>query len=124
MKVTVTTIALILAGLFVAGFALADSATISGYTISNLLSPCVNADNDSREGAQSETECEQYIKGFTDAYLQITPADSRTICLPVQNRPDEVRWVFTKWAIDNYDRRNEPAATGLMEALEAKFACP
>ena len=123
MKVTVYTVALIVAGLLMAGFALADSATISGYTIANLLSPCVNADADSREGATSETECEQYIRGFTDAYLKMTPADSRTICLPLQNRDDEVRWAFTKWAIDNYDRRNEPAATGLMETLESKFAC-
>ena len=45
------------------------AAKISDYSIKQLLAPCVEGDNDSRWGAVAETECEQYIMGFIDAYI-------------------------------------------------------
>ena len=103
----------------------APAEKVSDYTIAELLAPCVEGDNDSRWGAAAEAECEQYISGFTDAYLMLTDEGKRDgVCLPkTGNRPDEVRWAFMRWAHEHYGRRGEPAATGLMEALKARFAC-
>ena len=58
----------------------------SNYTMVELLSPCVEADNDARGGAAAEIECEQYLEGFTDA-LAITGqlGKSHGICLPAQS---------------------------------------
>ena len=96
----------------------------SDYTIVELLSPCVEADNDARGGAAAEIECEQYLEGFTDA-LAITGqlGKARGICLPTQNRADEVRWAFVRWVNQHYGRRSEPAAIGLLDALRDKFPC-
>ena len=97
---------------------------MSDYTIGELLAPCIEADNDAREGAEAETECEQYMTGFTDAFAQLADAAGEDVCLPEQNRPDEVRWAFMKWAMQNYGRRDEPAAEGLKITLETAFPCP
>jgi len=97
---------------------------LSEYTVAQLLEPCMEGDNDSRWGAAAEAECEQYILGFTDAYLLTDASKQDEVCLPpVGNRADEVRWVFMKWAHDNYDKREQPAAHGLLEAIKSKFAC-
>ena len=83
----------------------------SDYTIEQLLKTCMEADNDARWGAAAELECEQYISGFTDAYLLYGAFETDNICLPPPgNRADEVRWVFTRWASQNFDRRRESAA--------------
>lgn len=94
------------------------------YTIRELLSPCVEADNDARWGEAAETECEQYLIGFTDA-LAITggAGPDKGICLPAQNRADEIRWAYMRWVHENFGRREEPAAVGLLDALKAKFPC-
>lgn len=96
----------------------------SNYTMVELLSPCVEADNDARGGAAAEIECEQYLEGFTDA-LAITGqlGKSRGICLPAQNRADEVRWAYVHWVNQHFGRRHEPAAVGLLDALKDKFPC-
>lgn len=41
----------------------------------------------------AELECEQYINGFTDAYIALTSdRGEQAICLPeAGNRPDELR---------------------------------
>jgi len=97
---------------------------LSEYTVAQLLEPCMEGDNDSRWGVAAETECEQYILGFTDAYLLTDASKQDKVCLPPEgNRADEIRWVFMKWAHDNYDKRELPAAHGLLEAIKSQFAC-
>ena len=97
---------------------------LSEYTVAQLLEPCMQGDNDSRWGAAAEAECEQYILGFTDAYLLTDASKQDKVCLPPEgNRADEIRWVFMKWAHDNFDKRELPAAHGLLEAIKSQFAC-
>lgn len=97
---------------------------VSEYTVAQLLEPCMEGDNDSRWGAAAEAECEQYIMGFADAYVLTDASKQDKVCLPpVDNRADEIRWVFMKWVHDNYDMRDLPAAQGLLEAIKSKFAC-
>lgn len=97
---------------------------LSDYTVAQLLEPCMEGDNDSRWGAAAEVECEQYIMGFTDAYVLNDAGKQDKVCLPpVDNRADVIRWVFMKWAHDNYDMRELPAAQGLLEAIKSQFAC-
>ena len=65
--------------LFVFGVILATEPAhpqLSGYTVGELLKPCMEGDNDSRWGAPAEAECEQYIIGFTDAFL-MTKSDEQ-----------------------------------------------
>jgi hypothetical protein len=97
---------------------------LAEYTVAQLLEPCMEGDNDSRWGAAAEAECEQYILGFTDAYVLTNARKQDKVCLPPEgNRADEIRWVFMKWAHDNYDKRQLPAALGLLQAIKSKFAC-
>ena len=111
--------AAVLAGSTMAG---AEAATeLSDYSVKQLLEPCVEGDNDSRWGAAAEAECEQYIMGFTDAF--VLTATAGAYCLPEQNRADEVRWAFMRWAHQNFDDRGMPAAKGLQAVLEEKFRC-
>ena len=116
--------AVLAAGGFALSTASINASEVSDYTIGELLAPCIEADNDARNGAAAETECEQYMTGFTDAFAQLADAAGEDVCLPEQNRPDEVRWAFMKWAMQNYDRRGEPAAEGLKITLETAFPCP
>lgn len=98
----------------------------STYSAEELLSPCQEADNDSRWGAAAEAECEQYILGFVGA-LQLTGAagPGTSVCLPEVNVADEVRWAFMRWVHGSYSQRKDmPASTGLMATLEESFACP
>lgn len=100
------------------------AAGLSGYSVEQLLEPCVEGDNDSRWGAAAEAECEQYILGFTDAFMLLTKGGKQEgICLPELNRADEVRWAFMKWAHNNFELRGKPAADGLMAALRSDFGC-
>lgn len=107
----------------IAGVACAEE--LSDYRVSDLMSPCVEADNDSRWGAAAETECEQYIVGFTDALILTGQVGvEATICLPQQNRADEIRWAFMRWVHEDYENhRAMPAADGLIEALKSKMPC-
>ena len=102
----------------------AAPAELAEYSVAELLEPCMEGDNDSRWGAAAEAECEQYIKGFTDAYLLLNEAERNGVCLPPEgNRADEVRWAFMKWAHQNYEKRRMPAASGLMETIKEVFTC-
>ena len=97
---------------------------LSDYTTGQLLEPCMEGDSDSRWGAAAEAECEQYIIGFTDAYLLTDAYKQDNVCLPEErNRSDEIRWVFMKWAHSHYDKIDSPAAHGLLEAIKSQFAC-
>jgi hypothetical protein len=110
--------------LFLLGGPASQAGTLSSYTIKQLLEPCVEGDNDSRWGATAEAECEQYITGFIDAFVMTADGGQADgVCLPEANRADEVRWAFMRWAHDNYDQRERPAAEGLMAAIKAHFAC-
>lgn len=103
----------------------AGAAELSDYTVANLLEPCVEGDNDSRWGAAAEAECEQYIKGFTDALVMTTEGGKAAgVCLPAQNRADEVRWAFMRWAHQHYDQRGMPAGEGLLATIKVSFKCP
>jgi len=95
----------------------------SGYRVRDLLEPCVEGDNDSRGGAVLEMECEQYVSGFTDLYLRSGMAKKDNVCLPKQNQADEIRWAFMRWAHKNFDKRDQPAVTGLIATLKARFKC-
>jgi len=103
----------------------AMAAELSDYSVKQLLEPCVEGDNDSRWGAAAEAECEQYILGFTDAYVLLSDGGKASgICLPPEgNRADEIRWAFMKWAHRNYGQRGMPAAEGLLEAVRTEFSC-
>ena len=103
----------------------AQEAELSDYTNEQLLAPCQEGDNDARWGAAAEAECEQYLRGFTDAYLLMTDnGKADGICLPELNRDDEVRWAFMKWVRQNHADRHKPAAEGLMATLKTAFKCP
>ncbi|RMD61337.1 MAG: hypothetical protein D6826_10100 [Alphaproteobacteria bacterium] len=101
-----------------------QGAVLSDYTVADLLKPCIEGDNASREGLEAESECEQYIAGFVDAYILLGAAEQDGVCLPAQNRRDEVRWVFTRWAYKHYSERAMPAAEGLIAAIRSGFKCP
>ena len=103
----------------------ADGNQASDYTVAELLNPCFEADNDSRFGAAAEAECEQYLSGFTDA-LAITGnlGPDNGICLPDQNRPDEVRWAYMRWIHEDYGAHKDMSAgQALMGTLRDKFKC-
>ncbi|MFQ5765201.1 MAG: Rap1a/Tai family immunity protein [Rhodospirillales bacterium] len=98
-------------------------AQASEYRVRDLLEPCVEGDNDSRGGAVLEMECEQYVSGFTDLYVQSGMAKADKVCLPKQNQADEIRWAFMRWAHQNFDKRNIPAVDGLIATLRKAFKC-
>ena len=95
------------------------------YSVAKLLEPCMSGDNDSREGTVLELECEQYISGFTDAYILLRDAGKADgVCLPGENRADEVRWAFMRWAHRHFSERAMPAADGLLAVIKEGFRCP
>jgi len=109
----------------VPGIGAAVAQDVSDYKVRDLLEPCVEGDNDSRDGAVLEMECEQYVSGFTDLYLRAGLDKRDNVCLPdTGNRADEIRWAFMRWAHENFERRNRPAVDGLIATLKARFACP
>lgn len=121
---TITYSSAVLAAAVLVGFGPPAFGQGSVYTVANLLEPCVEGDNDSRWGAAAEAECEQYIKGFTDAYgLLRDEGKADNVCLPAQNRLDEIRWAFMRWAHKNFDRREEPAGVGLLAVVKERFTC-
>ncbi len=102
-----------------------QSAELGKYSVANLMQTCEEGDNDARWGSELEATCEQFIDGFTGAYLLLTDdGKSQAVCLPPPgNRSDEMRWAFVKWAYDNFDRRHMPAAEGLLEMVKIHFPC-
>ena len=101
------------------------AADPADYKVRDLLTPCVEGDNDSRGGAVLEMECEQYVTGFTDLYLRAELDERDNVCLPeTGNRADEIRWAFMRWAHDNFDQRDMPAVDGLIATVQARFKCP
>lgn len=102
----------------------ATAADISAYSVADLLEPCMEGDNDSRWGLFAETECEQYVIGFADAYVLMGMAERDNVCLPpIGNRADEIRWAFMKWAHQHFKDRQMPAAEGLLAAIRSDFSC-
>ena len=102
-----------------------QAAELRDYSVQELLRTCEEGDNDARWGAGKEAECEQFINGFTGAYIMFADGGKdHNVCLPAPgNRPDEIRWAFMKWAYKNFDKKNIPAAQGLMEVVRSKFPC-
>lgn len=98
----------------------------SGYSVADLLRPCIEGDSNARWGEAAETECEQYIRGFTDLYLLLTDGGKVAgTCLPATgNRADEIRWSFIRWAHRNFDERHMPAVDGLLAVVRLEFKCP
>ncbi len=103
--------------------AAAQARDIKDYSVKDLLSPCVEGDNDSRGGAVLELECEQYINGFTDAYVRLGGDKTDKVCLPSVNQSDEIRWAFMRWAHDHFDDRGMPAVDGLRATVKERFKC-
>lgn len=121
MKATLTTAVILLIATALAPPAMAQTAD---YTIAELLAPCMEGDNDARWGLFAETECEQYVMGFADAYILMGGAERDNVCLPATgNRADEIRWAFMKWANQNFKDRDKPASHGLLAAIRTNFAC-
>ncbi len=119
MRLTIFAAALSLATPLWAGSHVAD------YLASELLSPCVEADNDARWGEAAETECEQYIMGFVEALMTTGMAGPGTdVCPPDQNTGDEVRWAFMRWVHSDYSAHTSlPASEALLETLKSAFPC-
>ena len=101
----------------------ASAGEISDYSVRQLLEPCVEGDNDSRAGAVLEMECEQFVLGFTDLYIRAGLSEQDNVCLPPDNRADEVRWAFMRWAHEHFDERDMPAVDGLLATVRARFKC-
>ena len=77
-------------------------------------------------GETFEANCEQYVRGFTDAYFHFSSqATLPKVCFPDgANRLDLIRWAFIKWAQTNTDKQDWPPAQGLVTAVLAEFPCP
>lgn len=107
------------------GPASAEGFTGSGYSASDLLATCQEADSDARNGIFAEIECEQYILGFVDALSEAGAAGEGTaVCPPAVNTADEVRWGFTRWVYGDFsNRRAMSASSALMGTLKDDFAC-
>ncbi len=96
------------------------------YTVKDLLSPCVEGDADSRWGETFEINCNQYLRGFSDAYFHFaTQSKLPKVCFADEaNRLNLLRWAFIKWATNNTDKQDWPAAQGLVAAVNAEMKCP
>ncbi len=105
--------------------AVAGSHTEEMYAARDLMQTCVAADNDARDGATLEIECEQYIVGFVQALEKTGQAGPGTaICPPEVNMPDEVRWAYTRWIHGDFRNRvSLSAADALLATLKDEFAC-
>ena len=103
----------------------AGAQDLSDYSVAELLEPCLTGDNDSREGQVAERECNQYLRGFTDAFLSYTDnGKAENVCLPERDgRTDKLRRAFMLWAYRNYGDRGQPAASGLLATLKTHFVC-
>ena len=102
----------------------AVAVSYTDYTVKDLLEPCFESDADSRWGETYETNCEQYIRGFSDAYFHLSSAARLPrICFPDgANRLDLIRWAFIKWARQNTDKQGWPAAQGLVAAINSEMS--
>ena len=102
----------------------AFAADLSDYSARRLLAPCIEGDNDSRDGAVLELECEQFIRGFTEAFLILTDGGEHEVCLPPPgNRADEIRWALMRWGAANHRRLHINAGKALLETFRTEFAC-
>lgn len=110
---------------FLATAAVTGSATgaiaAEGYSATDLLSSCTEADNDARWGEVAELECEQYIHGFVDALQETGGAG---VCPPAVNTADEVRWAYMRWVHEDFGaHKGMTAGAALMGTLKDKFKC-
>ncbi len=103
----------------------AAAVEYTDYKVKDLLKPCFEGDADSRWGETFEVNCEQYIRGYTDAYFHLSAVGKLPkICFPAgANRLDLMRWAFIKWARQNTDKQGWPAARGLIAAVNLEFPC-
>ena len=86
----------------------------------------MEGDNDAREqGYIAELQCEQYIQGFLDSYVLLSEGGKAdNVCLPEQNRADEVRWAFMRWVHADFTKRKVMmAGDALMETMKQDFPC-
>lgn len=102
-------------GLFLTSQAAADVQ----YSVDDLLTPCREGLNASREHEEAAAlECQQYLSGFRDASVMNGAANQ---CFP--NGPDraaEMQRDFVAWAVQSGSAvRDWPAAKG----MSATFAC-
>ena len=105
----------------IVGLLSAMTLPTQAYTAADLLTPCVEGDNDSRWGEVAILECEQYIKGYLDALEHLD--QNPTFCLPEQNRDTDVRWAFMKWVYADFERRKLPAREAMKKTLEQGYPC-
>lgn len=88
----------------------------------DLLVSCQDADNDARDGFESELECIGFIHGFMAAIA--ATGDDAGLCIPTANRDDALRRAFVSWVHSSFRKHSKmPAGEALMAALQAKFRC-
>ena len=111
-----------LLGALLLALSFSSSATAAQpYSAVDLLQACTEADNDARWGEVAELECEQYIMGFVHALLELKEG---TVCPPVQNTADEVRWAYMRWVHADYGAHKDmTAGSALLQTLREKFGC-
>ena len=110
-------------GWLVVGYSSGSWAQTSDYLVRDLLAPCIEGDNDARDGSVLEMECEQFIAGVINLYVYMGIAKKDNVCLPEQNQEDEVRWAFMRWGHHHFDQRHILAVQGLLETFKAYFKC-
>lgn len=111
-----------LAAAFVSIAAQADNQP-SGYMVKDLLEVCMEGANDARGGAADEMAYYQYIKGVTDTV--VTLKMDKGLCLPPADgaRSGVLSRAFVTWVYEDFERRNLPAARGILQTLVDHFAC-
>lgn len=106
----------VVTGLFLTGQATAADVR---FSVNDLLTPCREGLNASRENEQAAaTECQQYLAGFRDATVMQGTAN---VCFPNgPNRTVEMQRDFVAWAVQSGSTvRDWSAAKGVSTA----FAC-
>jgi len=108
----------VVTGLFLTG---AASAADIQFTVDDLLTPCREGLNASRENEEAAaTECQQYLAGFRDAAVM---QGSANLCFPVgPNRAVEMQRDFVAWAVQSSSTvRDWSAAKGIQTAFACRY---
>lgn len=88
----------------------------------DLLLSCQEADNDPRDGFESELECVGFLHGFVAAIETTDVGD--TLCFPKANRDDMLRRAFVSWVHKSFRKRSKmPVGEAILAAFQQDFTC-